>query len=102
MNMQSYIQWLTKQIFKMLPMSDTSEIVEKSHLKDFIQSITIQVDGSFSTFEPLKDNPKYLAVANVLHYWNSREIDIPLFKREIRSIMSLLNQIESDGVGNFE
>ena len=96
MKSDTYIQWLTKQIFKMLPMSDTSEDIESSHLKEFIQSIAVQIDGSFATFSEFADNPNYLAVANVIHYWNAKDIDIPLFKKEIRSVLSLLNKIESE------
>lgn len=94
MNNKAYIQWLANQVFKMLPMSDETEDLEENHLRDFINSISIQIDGSFKTFPDLSNNVKYLTVANILHYWNEQELVIPIFKREIRNAVNLLHQIE--------
>lgn len=94
MNKKAYIQWLTGQVFKMLPMSDETEDMNENHLQDFVNSISIQIEGSFKTFPELSDNVRYLAIANILHYWDGREIDPPIFKREIRYAVNMLNQIE--------
>lgn len=99
MNKKAYIQWLTGQIFKMLPMSDETEDMNENHLQDYVSSISIQIDGSFKTFPELSDDVKYLTIANILHYWDGREINVPIFKREIRNAVNLLNQIE-DRIGD--
>ena len=87
MNLNTYIEWLTKRMFLMLPMSDETEDIEKNHLCDYINSISIQVDGSFKTVPELNNNVNYMTIANMLHYWDTHDIDIPMFKREIRNAL---------------
>ena len=96
MNLNAYIKWLTKRLFAMLPMSDETEDMEENHLKEYINSMSIQVDGSFKTFPELSDNVDYLTIANMLHYWDMNDIDTVIFKREVRSALNLLNRIEGD------
>lgn len=96
MNLNAYIKWLTKRLFAMLPMSDETEDMEENHLKEYINSMSIQVDGSFKTFPELSDNVDYLTIANMLHYWDMKDIDTVIFKREVRSALNLLNRIEGD------
>ena len=96
MNLNAYIKWLTKRLFAMLPMSDETEDMEENHLRDYVNSMSIQVDGSLKTFPELSDNVDYLTIANMLHYWDMNEIEPVVFKREIRSALNLLNRIEGD------
>ena len=96
MNLNAYIKWLTKRLFAMLPMSDETEDMEENHLKEYINSMSIQVDGSFKTFPELSDNIDYLTIANMLHYWDMNDIDTVIFKREVRNALNLLNRIEGD------
>lgn len=96
MNLKAYIKWLTKRLFVMLPMSDETEDMEENHLKEYINSITIQVDGSFKTFPELNNDVDYLTIANMLHYWDMNDIDTTIFKREVRNALNLLNRIEGD------
>jgi hypothetical protein len=96
MNLNAYIKWLTKRLFAMLPMSDETEDMEENHLKEYINSMSIQVDGSFKTFPELSDNVDYLTIANMLHYWDMNDIDTVIFKREVRNALNLLNRIEGD------
>ena len=96
MNLNAYIKWLTKRLFAMLPMSDETEDMEENHLKEYINSMSIQVDGSFKTFPELSDNIDYLTIANMLHYWDMNDIDTAIFKREVRNALNLLNRIEGD------
>lgn len=96
MNLKAYIKWLTKRLFVMLPMSDETEDMEENHLKEYINSITIQVDGSFKTFPELNNDVDYLTIANMLHYWDMNDIDTTIFKREVRNALNQLNRIEGD------
>lgn len=96
MNLNAYIKWLTKRLFAMLPMSDETEDMEENHLKEYINRMSIQVDGSFKTFPELSDNVDYLTIANMLHYWDMNDIDTVIFKREVRNALNLLNRIEGD------
>ena len=96
MNLKAYIKWLTKRLFAMLPMSDETEDMEENHLKEYINSMSIQVDGSFKTFPELSNNVDYLTIANMLHYWDMNDIDTVIFKREVRNALNLLNRIEGD------
>lgn len=96
MNVKAYIKWLTSRLFTMLPMSDETENMEENHLKEYINSMSIQVDGSFKTFPELASNVDYLTIANMLHYWDMNEINIVIFKREVRNALNLLNRIEGD------
>lgn len=103
MNVFTYIQWLTRQIFKMLPLSDPEEATEECYLGEFINSMSIQIDGSLITFPELRNDENYLAVVNVIHYWDEKNLPSyfdeqdsarAVFKREIKSALRLLNRIE--------
>jgi hypothetical protein len=90
----AYIRNLTSQIYKMLPMSDSDELIERMHLKEFINSIIVQIDGSLLTFPNLSSDEDYIIIMNILHYWDSNDIKLIPFKREVRKMMRCLNRIE--------
>lgn len=94
MSLKTYLKWLTGRLFKMLPMSDTDDAIVDSHLKEYIESMSIQVDGSLKTFPELCTDMDYLMIVNTLHYWVGTELEVAAFKREIRNVLTLLNKME--------
>lgn len=94
MSLKAYLKWLTGRLFKMLPMSDTDDAVVDSHLREYIGSMSIQIDGSLKTFPELCTDMDYLMIVNTLHYWLDADFDAVVFKREIRNALALLNKME--------
>lgn len=91
-----FVHNLTNQIFIMLPWSDSEEIFEEMHMRDYIDSMVVQVSGGKMTFEILQGYPDYAEVENILHYLNCHEMPLAAFKREIKKALSLLNKIEKE------
>lgn len=94
MSLKAYLRWLTGRLFKMLPMSDNDDTIVDSHLREYLESMSIQIDGSLRTFPELCVDMDYLMIVNTLHYWLDAEFDIVVFKREIRNALALLNKME--------
>lgn len=92
----NFIKQLTNQIFMMLPWSDSVEIAEEMHLKEFIDSMVVQISGSRLTFGELTNNTDYIEVENIIRYVNANDIPLSSFKREIRKALRLLNAIEKE------
>ena len=98
MKLETFIHWLTRRLFVMLPMSDETEDITENHLQDYVSSMSIQVDGSMETFPELSSNMDYIMISNMLHYWEKHDIDPQVFKREIRNALNILNKIEEQQV----
>lgn len=102
MSLKAYLKWLTGRIFKMLPMSDTDDAIIDYHLREYLRSMSIQVDGSIKTFPELCQNMDYLTIVNTLHYWLDADFEVIAFKREIRNVLTLLNKMEERLVNENE
>lgn len=89
-----FIKSLTGKIYKILPMKEDELQGKIVHLKDYINSLSIEVIGAIKTFPELSNEDNYISVVNIINFMNDNEFDYKICKREVFKMLNFLNLIE--------
>lgn len=86
----TYIQTLTNQVYKILPLAEEEAKGHDCHLHKYIDSIVLSMDGATRVFEPLGTNGSYLSVLCTLRGIDKTS-DIKSLRGEILRCLKILN-----------
>lgn len=98
----NFIQYLTKEIFKMIPLRQEEDSGGNRHLPEHISRVYIEASGAYTWSEYLSHNQKYMVVTTTLAYMSDHSLDFKIFRREALKMLTTLNKIESDLRGNTD
>lgn len=91
--MNEYLTHLIGSIFKILPLKEDSDSGIDVGLKDYIDSVVIQVVGGRMTYSSLADNVDYTTVVNTINYLNANEFTHKQCRREVFKCINLLQTL---------
>lgn len=88
-----YLELITDQVFKILPVREEHEC-ELSVWQEYIDSLLVQLKGSFIVHPVLKKEPEYIAVVSIVAYLSHNELSVDEVRREVFKMCRMLNQLE--------
>jgi len=71
----SYLKEITGDVFKLLPMKEDELKGVNNHLKEYLESLTVNMNGALKTYSQLVNEKEYLYVINNLNYIYTNEVD---------------------------
>ena len=92
----NFVQYLTKEIFKMIPLKQEEDDGDNRHLPEHISRVYIEASGACTWSEYLSNNQKYMIIITTLAYMSEHSLEFKVFRREALKMLATLNKIESD------
>ena len=88
----SYLKEITGDVFKLLPMKEDELKGVNNHLKEYLESLTVNMNGALKTYSQLVKEKEYLYVINNLNYIYTNEVDFAHWRTIIlNSVRGLSN-----------
>ena len=88
----SYLKEITGDVFKLLPMKEDELKGVNNHLKEYLESLTVNMNGALKTYSQLVNEKEYLYVINNLNYIYTNEVDFAHWRTIIlNSVRGLSN-----------
>lgn len=87
--MKDYLNYMINCIFKILPLKEE----DNKGLKEYLDSVLIQVLGSIETYPELSDNQKYVSIINTLYYLKNNDFTTKQCKRETFKCINILQEM---------
>lgn len=84
-----FLKKIKNDIFKILPLKEESN----NGLIDYIDSVSIQLNGAIHTYPFLSEDIDYLTVVNIVNYLKNNDFSIKQCKREVFKCLDILNKI---------
>lgn len=88
-----YLESLIGKLFKIIPLNEEYNLT----IKDYINSLKIELSGALNNFEKLKFDGNFIGIINTLEYLIENEFDKKTCKREvfkcIKTIEILINKV---------
>lgn len=80
---KTFLQYLSGDIFKLLPMKEEELQGLPSTLNDYLDAQIINVRGALKTFPELGEQKKYLYIVNNLEYLRNNEVDFAKWRKTV-------------------
>lgn len=88
----SYLKEITGDVFKLLPMKEDELKGVDNHLREYLESLTVNMNGALKTYSQLVNEKEYLYVINNLNYIYNNEVDFAHWRTIIlNSVRGLSN-----------
>lgn len=84
-----FLKKIKNDIFKILPLKEESN----SGLSDYIDSVSVQLNGAIHTYPFLSEDIDYLTVINVINYLKNNDFSTKQCKREVFKCLDVLTKI---------
>ena len=84
-----FLKKIKNDIFKILPLKEESN----SGLSDYIDSVSVQLNGAIHTYPFLSEDTDYLTVINVINYLKNNDFSTKQCKREVFKCLDVLTKI---------
>lgn len=91
--MNDFLTHLVGSIFKILPLKEDTDSGIDVGLKDYIDSVVIQVVGGRMTYPILDKNQQYISIVNSIYYLNNNDFTQKQCKREVFKCIKTLQEL---------
>jgi hypothetical protein len=92
MTLINYLEYLINKIYKILPLKENNN----NTLITYLSSLQVELVGSMSFIEQLRDNVQYLSVLNTIQYLIDYDFNLITCKREVFKIINIIENIKSN------
>lgn len=86
-----YLESLVGKLFKILPMREAESV----SLKDYLDSLWLEMSGAYLSSDELQSNSDYIAVLNILRYLTVNDVSVKQCKREVFKAIGLCEKVKS-------
>ncbi len=86
---RTYAERLTGKIYKILPICETNLETKKSYM----DSLIVELRGSFETLDSAFDRTEYMAVINTLIELSNEDYDPVVYRREIFKCIRIIRKV---------
>lgn len=84
MDIITYLQGLCDSIFKLLPLKESEiESGERVYIKEFMNSLIINMKGAIDTFPELAVQKQYVFVINKINYLIYNDVDFYTWRKTV-------------------
>ena len=87
----TYFYSLVGKIFKILPMREDGDTDD---YRAYVDALWAEMSGALKLFPDLWEQPKYIAVLNIIGFLSMNEVSVAKCKREVFQAISLIQQIQ--------
>ncbi|GLB26604.1 hypothetical protein LXJ15735_28450 [Lacrimispora xylanolytica] len=87
--MTEFLKYMIGSIYKILPLNDANNHA----VKDYIDSISIQLVGALYTFPELTTNQKYVSIINSVNFLRKENFTKRQCKREVLRCTNILQKM---------
>lgn len=94
--MNDFLTHLIGSIFKILPLKEDYDSGIDIGLKDYLDSLYMQLVGGRMTYKELDSNQHYISIVNTIGYLNSHDFTHKQCKREVFKCIKLLQEIVTE------
>lgn len=98
--LKNYLSNLRGDVFKLLPMKEVEISGVENHLREYIESLMVNVIGATLTYPALASQKYYLYVINNLQYLAGHSVDFKTWRKVVldstRNIDNLFNYYRGD------
>ena len=84
-----FIKKMKNEIFKILPLKEETN----AGLYDYIDSVSVQLNGALYTYPFLSEDSDYVAVLNIINYLKRNKFNVKQCKREVFKCLEILNKV---------
>lgn len=91
--MNEFLEHLVGSVFKILPLKEDTDSGIDVGLKDYIDSVVIQLVGGCMTYPELNDNQQYISVVNTVNYMNKNDFTHKQCRREVFKCIKILQEL---------
>ena len=95
----SYLKEITGDVFKLLPMKEDELKGVDNHLREYLESLTVNMNGALKTYPELVNEKEYLYVINNLNYIYTNEVDFAHWRTIILNSVRGLSNLHSSYSG---
>lgn len=93
--MNSYLKDLIRKLKKIITLKEQ----ENPYVLDYIDSLSIDIEGSMITYTPLNECNRYITVLNIVNYLSQNDVEFPKCKREVFKAIDEVKKILGGNYG---
>jgi hypothetical protein len=94
----NYLQFLCGRFFKILPISET----EPSTLKDYIESLQLELIGNADLIEVLKHDAQFMSLIGTLQFLSNNECSHKVIRRETLKCTNIVQKLLQKYGGEYD
>lgn len=89
----NYLNCLTGDIFKLLPMKEAEMKGQDNHLHDYMETLIVNLKGAVDTYPELANEKQFLYIINSLQYLVNNTTEFKQWRRIVLTSTRYINNI---------